>query len=125
MADDKKKKADPLNKEMFQRSFENYMKRSSGGGFNGVWNPFIGLDDAIGSKLRGDRNTGGGGGGKKDDDGNGGGGDTGTNPNKGLYLNKSWPKVVQHYFPENSFKEGGLVRGGGQAQRGRGRGKMV
>ena len=39
----------------------------------------------------------------------------------------SWQDVVSAYFPKtggNVYKEGGLVRGGGAAQRGRGRGKM-
>lgn len=39
----------------------------------------------------------------------------------------SWQDIVSAYFPKtggNVYKEGGLVRGGGAAQRGRGRGKM-
>lgn len=43
-----------------------------------------------------------------------------------LYMNADWSKVVGHYFPESSgMKDGGLVRGGGAATKGRGRGRMV
>lgn len=41
------------------------------------------------------------------------------------YMNADWSKVVSHYFPQTGMKDGGLVRGGGAAVRGRGRGKMV
>lgn len=36
-----------------------------------------------------------------------------------------WEDTVGFYFPKVGMKEGGLVRGGGKAQRGRGRGRMV
>lgn len=38
-----------------------------------------------------------------------------------------WEDIVKAYFPKtggNVYKDGGIVRGGGAAQRGRGRGKM-
>lgn len=39
---------------------------------------------------------------------------------------EDWEDIVGFYFPKKSgMADGGLVRGGGQAQRGRGRGKMV
>lgn len=42
------------------------------------------------------------------------------------YQNKDWTKVVGHYFPESpGMKAGGLVRGGGAAMKGRGRGRIV
>jgi hypothetical protein len=42
------------------------------------------------------------------------------------YMNKDWSKVVSHYFPETEgMKAGGLVRGGGCAVKGSGRGKIV
>jgi len=42
------------------------------------------------------------------------------------YMNKDWSKVVSHYFPETErMKDGGLVRGGGCAVKGSGRGKIV
>ena len=40
----------------------------------------------------------------------------------------NWPDIVKFYFPKgagNQYKEGGLVRGGGKAQRGSGRGRIV
>jgi hypothetical protein len=40
----------------------------------------------------------------------------------------NWPDIVKFYFPKGAgtqYKEGGLVRGGGAAQRGRGRGRIV
>lgn len=36
----------------------------------------------------------------------------------------NWEDIVGHYFPKKTMKDGGLVRGGGVAQRGKGRGKM-
>ena len=40
----------------------------------------------------------------------------------------SWPDIVAHYFPKGAgdyYSEGGLVRGGGKAQKGKGRGRIV
>ncbi len=40
----------------------------------------------------------------------------------------SWPDIVAHYFPRGAgdyYNEGGLVRGGGKAQKGKGRGRIV
>ena len=54
-------------------------------------------------------------------DGSGGGGiSTASVP-------KTWPAIVDHFFPNGGtgYKDGGLVRGGGRAQKGRGRGKIV
>jgi hypothetical protein len=40
----------------------------------------------------------------------------------------NWPDIVAHYFPKGAgtqYNAGGLVRGGGCAAKGRGRGKVV
>lgn len=40
----------------------------------------------------------------------------------------NWPDIVKFYFPKGAgtqYKDGGLVRGGGKAQRGSGRGRIV
>lgn len=40
----------------------------------------------------------------------------------------NWPDIVKFYFPKGAgtqYKDGGLVRGGGAAQRGKGRGRIV
>lgn len=39
-------------------------------------------------------------------------------------ISNNWEDIVGHYFPKKTMKDGGLVRGGGVAQRGKGRGKM-
>jgi len=55
-------------------------------------------------------------------------GSTGTpkQPAPQPYMNKDWSRVVSHYFPETEgMKDGGLVRGGGCAVKGSGRGKIV
>ena len=60
-------------------------------------------------------------------DGTGGGTTTPTpTPTKGP-VPKDWAGIVNHFFPNggNVYKDGGLVRGGGCAAKGRGRGKIV
>jgi len=60
------------------------------------------------------------------DDGNGGGG--GNAPLIGRPKSNSWEDIVAFNFPDGAgkyYKEGGLVRGGGKAVKGRGRGRMV
>lgn len=47
------------------------------------------------------------------------------NPNPtGLFVTPKWSDVVSHYFPPKTMKAGGLVRGNGCAQRGKGKGTM-
>lgn len=46
----------------------------------------------------------------------------------GRPASNNWPDIVKFYFPKGAgtqYKEGGLVRGGGAAQRGKGRGRIV
>lgn len=60
------------------------------------------------------------------DGGSGGAGDTPTTDSRPK--SNSWPDIVAHYFPKGAgtqYKDGGLVRGGGCASKGRGRGKIV
>jgi hypothetical protein len=60
-------------------------------------------------------------------DGTGGGTTTPKpTPTKGP-VPKDWAGIVNHFFPNggNVYKGGGLVRGGGCATKGRGRGKFV
>lgn len=100
----------------------------SAGGFGGAGG---GAGGGKGGGGRGGKGDGGkGGGGKGDDDSN----DkpiveppvTPVTPKPATpYMNADWSKVVSHYFPQTGMKDGGLVRGGGAAVRGRGRGKMV
>lgn len=119
---DKERKADPINKKMFKESFKNYMNNQSGG-FSGVWNPFIGMDDAIGARLRVARGV------KKDEKP-----DDEKPPDKPIVEpplppagsgRTRWEDIVGFHFPKPGMAEGGLVRGGGKAIKGRGRGKMV
>lgn len=61
-------------------------------------------------------------------DGNGNGdGSGGTGGNTAPAVPKRWPEIVDHFFPRGGtgYKEGGLVRGGGAAVKGRGRGRIV
>lgn len=49
-------------------------------------------------------------------------------PLSGRPASNNWPDIVKFYFPKGAgtqYKEGGLVRGGGKAVKGRGRGKFV
>ena len=58
----------------------------------------------------------------------GSGGSDGTTPTDSRPKSNSWPDIVAHYFPKGAgtqYNEGGLVRGGGCAAKGRGRGKIV
>ena len=58
----------------------------------------------------------------------GSGGSGGTTPTDSRPKSNSWPDIVAHYFPKGAgtqYNEGGLVRGGGCAAKGRGRGKIV
>lgn len=50
-------------------------------------------------------------------------GGTTSAPREDVKRFKSWKDTVNFYFPD-SMKAGGLVRGGGKAQRGVGRGRM-
>lgn len=61
-----------------------------------------------------------------DDNGDGTGG-TGGNTSTSGAVPKVWPAIVDHFFPNGGtgYATGGLVRGGGAAQRGRGRGRIV
>lgn len=99
-------------------------RRSGGQGVYAPWGLLLGKD---GFKL-------GGGGGKKDDeddkedDGSGDGAPPPVTPEVARPKSNSWPDIVANYFPKGAgtqYKEGGLVRGGGKAVRGRGRGKFV
>lgn len=52
----------------------------------------------------------------------------GTTPTSAKPKSNSWPDIVAFNFPEGArkqYKDGGLVRGGGKATKGRGRGRMV
>ena len=56
------------------------------------------------------------------------GGSGGTTPTESRPASNNWPDIVAHYFPKGAgtqYNEGGLVRGGGCAAKGRGRGKIV
>ena len=56
------------------------------------------------------------------------GGSGGTIPTGSRPASNNWPDIVAHYFPKGAgtqYKDGGLVRGGGCAAKGRGRGKIV
>ena len=56
------------------------------------------------------------------------GGSDGTPTTDSRPASNNWPDIVAHYFPKGAgtqYNEGGLVRGGGCAAKGRGRGKIV
>jgi hypothetical protein len=58
----------------------------------------------------------------------GSGGSGGTTPAGSRPASNNWPDIVAHYFPKGAgtqYNEGGLVRGGGCAAKGRGRGRIV
>jgi hypothetical protein len=71
------------------------------------------------------------GGGNEDDNDDGGSDDNAPPPVKPEPTrpkSNSWPDIVANYFPKGAgtqYKDGGLVRGGGKAVKGRGRGKFV
>lgn len=99
-------------KDKIQSAFEQWRK----GGSKGIFASFG--DDGIGGVV----------GGGKDDEPDKENPppppvDPGTNPDGSR--RDVWEDTVGFYFPKVGMKDGGLVRGGGKAQRGRGRGKMV
>ena len=128
-----------IDKKALKKEFMGQMKAGAGQGATG-FNP-IALMQAAGAF-----NFGGGGGG-----GTGGTGATGPTGSKkhpktpkiedpplpplprnppltGKPASNSWEDIVGFHFPGGAtgvYKEGGLVRGCGSAQRGRGRGKFV
>lgn len=94
-------------------------QRNGGQGSYMPWGLFIGKNGF---------NIGQGGGKKDDDDGSGDGAPPPVTPEVSRPKSNSWPDIVANYFPKGAgtqYKEGGLVRGGGKAVKGRGRGKFV
>ena len=98
-------------------------------GSKGIFAPWSAID---GKKIGG----GGGGGGKGDGNGDGNTDDPEKedpplpplDPTSGRPASNNWPDIVKFYFPKGAgtqYKDGGLVRGGGCAAKGRGRGKIV
>lgn len=136
MADTTKPKSGAISddaKKRLKESFKGYIKSTFGGGGSGsYWNGLTALDAAM---------KGGKGGGKKPQiedpplpptDGNGDGSGDGSGGGTTSTLTKpksnNWPDIVSFYFPEGArtqYKAGGLVRGGGAATKGRGRGRIV
>lgn len=130
-------KMDKEKNKMFSAELKRQLDAGAGSG-----GKMFGLSGLMNSTEPGFQNRlkypngrpGGGGGGKEDDpevedpelpptDDTGGG----TTPSIGRPKSNSWPDIVGFYFPEgagNYYKDGGLVRGGGKALRGRGRGRM-
>lgn len=54
--------------------------------------------------------------------------DENVDPSLARPKSNSWPDIVAFNFPKGAgkyYRDGGLVRGGGKAVKGRGRGKMV
>lgn len=112
-------KSEPTRKDRFQAGFERWIKDGAKGVFAGFGDP---LPGSKGFGKGGNKPD------KEDpplppvDD------DTDVDPSMGRPKSNSWPDIVAFNFPKGAgkyYKDGGLVRGGGKAVKGRGRGKIV
>jgi hypothetical protein len=107
----------------FRAGYYQFKRNSSGPGVYMPWGLFLGKGGLGAGKKTTDEPK------KEDpplppvDGGSGGATPTGSRP-----ASNNWPDIVAHYFPKGAgtqYNEGGLVRGGGCAAKGRGRGKIV
>lgn len=104
-------------KDRIQSAFQQWRK----GGSKGIFASFG--DDGIGGFDGGGRGPD-----KEDPELPPTDGDGDTESSIGRPKSNSWPDIVAFNFPTGAgkyYKDGGLVRGGGKAVKGRGRGKIV
>ena len=121
----KKTKNSGMRQKLFQAGFEKWMKDGQKGVFAGFGDPLSKANkkkwnDNLDDDKNDNENDGDG------DDGGGGGDD--VTPETARPKSNSWPHIVEFNFPKGAgkyYKDGGLVRGGGKATKGRGRGRMV
>ena len=110
----------------FRAGYNQFKRNSSGPGVYVPWGLLLGKGGlGIGKKTTTEPE-------KEDpplppvDSGSGGSG--GANTAESRPKSNNWPDIVAHYFPKGAgtqYNAGGLVRGGGCAAKGRGRGKIV
>ena len=128
MAEEDPKADRKARRKELQKQFElgaRSWKRNGGQGAYVPYSLMFGLL-GYGGKGKKDDNDG-----NEDDNDDGGSGDTApppVTPEATRPKSNSWPDIVANYFPKGAgtqYKDGGLVRGGGRAVKGRGRGKFV